>query len=169
MKIAQAILFVLMVFVWSNLSDPFFAPEQVPYKYTRYGFKVIPKEEIKCLALNIYYEGRGEPYEGRVAIAMATINRTRYDIYPNTICKVVYQPGQFTWTAHDHLLKNPLSWFQSMRLARKVLANNRLDNIDDNTNGAVSFHLVIVNPDWSPMVKTVTIGHHIFYREPVAQ
>lgn len=142
-----------------------------PYLFNRYGFKTIPKEEIKCLASNIYYEGRGEPYDGRLAIAMVTVNRIQYDNYPNTICKVVYQPGQFSWTAHQHLLKNPFSWYQSLNLARKVLANNRLDNLTDNTHSAVNFHVISVNPDWPSVEKTVIIGHHIFYRikEPVAQ
>jgi spore germination cell wall hydrolase CwlJ-like protein len=125
---------------------------------------VNPKAEIKCLASNIYYEGRGEPYQGRVAIANTTLNRLKHEEFPRTICQVVYQPGQFTWVTQEHKRKNPYSWYLALRLAKKVLADNRLDNVPDNTDGAISFHVISITPDWSRLVKTVTIGHHEFFR-----
>lgn len=132
--------------------------------FTRYALVVNPKKEIRCLALNIYFEGRGEPYKGRLAIANVTINRLQYEDYPRTICQVVYQPGQFTWTANNPKVKNPFSWYQSMRLAKTVYGNGRLGQVDDNTDGAINFHHISVHPEMGDMVKTVTIGHHVFFR-----
>jgi len=49
------------------------------------------EKDIDCLARNIYYEANGEPEEGKVAVAMVTINRVRNGNFGNTICKVVNQ------------------------------------------------------------------------------
>jgi spore germination cell wall hydrolase CwlJ-like protein len=58
----------------------------------------IPKEEIECLSRNIYHEARGEGHVGMTAIAMVTLNRVKDPRWPKTVCKVVYQPYQFSWT-----------------------------------------------------------------------
>lgn len=50
----------------------------------------------QCLALNIYYEARGEPDEGKNAVGWVTMNRL--ENYGNDICSVVYAPYQFSWT-----------------------------------------------------------------------
>lgn len=161
-------LLLLALLFWTTSLHDVLIPF-VPNLFPRYAYKVIPKQEIRCLALNIYYEGRGEPHEGRIAIAMTTLNRLRYDIFPNTICKIVYQPGQFDWV--EKKLKEPFAWFSALRLAKQVLANNRLDNFQDNTKGATSFHVTSIHPDWSHLEQTGIIGHQIFYRikEPVAR
>ena len=48
-------------------------------------------KELKCLANNIYYEAGGENFEGKVAVAQVTINRTQDENFPNDVCGVVYQ------------------------------------------------------------------------------
>lgn len=158
--VQRLIILFLLVFVSLNIHDGILVTKNL---FTRYHITNSAKE-VKCLALNIYYEGRGEPYQGRLAIANATINRLRYDDYPKTICEVVYQPGQFSWTVNKHKFKNPFSWYQSTQLANAVYSNGHLGQIDDNTNGAVNFHLSTIHPEMGDMVKTVTIGHHVFFR-----
>jgi spore germination cell wall hydrolase CwlJ-like protein len=51
----------------------------------------ITSKDIDCLAKNIYYEAGGEPEEGKVAVAMVTINRVRDGRFGKTICSVVDQ------------------------------------------------------------------------------
>jgi len=53
-------------------------------------FDVSEKDE-DCLARNIYYEASGEPEEGKVAVALVTINRVRNGKFGKTICQVVNQ------------------------------------------------------------------------------
>ena len=60
--------------------------------------KQIDEKQLKCLALNIYHEARSEPPVGRYAVAWVTLNRVEHEKFRDTICKVVYQPGQFSWT-----------------------------------------------------------------------
>ena len=51
-------------------------------------------DELKCMAENIYFEGRGEPMVGKIAIGHVVMNRIEDDRFPDTICGVVHQgPG----------------------------------------------------------------------------
>jgi spore germination cell wall hydrolase CwlJ-like protein len=49
------------------------------------------QKQLDCLARNIYHEAGGEPFEGKVAVAQVTINRTENGAFPSDICQVVYQ------------------------------------------------------------------------------
>lgn len=51
----------------------------------------ITSKDIECLSRNIYYEAGGEPEEGKVAVAMVTINRVRDGRFGKSICSVVDQ------------------------------------------------------------------------------
>jgi len=59
---------------------------------------LINASELDCLATNIYFEARGEPEAGQFMVGFITMNRVHDSRWPNTVCKVVYQPGQFEWT-----------------------------------------------------------------------
>jgi len=54
-------------------------------------FLSLSQREIECMARNIFYEAGAEPIEGKVAVAMVTINRTRDPNFPRDICGVVKQ------------------------------------------------------------------------------
>lgn len=122
---------------------------------------VDPKQH-ECLALNIYHEARGERVEGQIAVAQVTINRVDHDEWPSTICEVVYEPKQFSWT---HLVKQQTpqdnrAWRKARVIARDVM----IGNVEDPTNGAVFYHANYVNPDWAEyMDLSKVIGNHLFY------
>ena len=46
---------------------------------------------LMCLALNVYFEARNEPYIGQLFVAQSTLVRTDDARYPCTVCDVVYQ------------------------------------------------------------------------------
>ena len=50
-------------------------------------------QEAVCLAKNIYFEARGESLAGKLAVAKVTLNRTKHEDFPDSVCKVVYQPS----------------------------------------------------------------------------
>ena len=54
----------------------------------------LSNKDIDCLARNIYYEAGSEPEEGKVAVAMVTINRVRDGRFGNSVCSVVNQRTQ---------------------------------------------------------------------------
>jgi spore germination cell wall hydrolase CwlJ-like protein len=51
----------------------------------------LEKRELTCLALNVYYEARGEPLAGKYAVAEVTMNRVASPRHPGTVCEVVYE------------------------------------------------------------------------------
>lgn len=60
--------------------------------------------EIHCLAEAVYHEARGEPAKGQETVAQVVLNRTQFGTeFGNTVCKVVYQPKQFSWTSRERL------------------------------------------------------------------
>jgi len=122
---------------------------------------VDPKQH-ECLALNIYHEARGERVEGQIAVAQVTLNRVKHDEWGSTICEVVYQPKQFSWThmIEDQDPKENRAWFQAKVIARDVM----IGNVEDPTKGAVYYHANYVNPNWAKyMVLSKVIGNHLFY------
>ncbi len=48
----------------------------------------------KCLSNAIYFEARGEPVRGQIAVAQVVMNRVFSPFYPNDVCGVVYQNAQ---------------------------------------------------------------------------
>ena len=128
------------------------------------GAPTVDPVEQECLAMNIYHESRGEVIEGQVAVAHVTMNRVKHSNWPTSICDVVYQPYQFSWT---HLIKDQTPrdkkmWKQAKVIARDVMIGNTVDPTDN----AVFYHANYVNPDWAEqesMDVSKVIGVHIFY------
>ena len=122
----------------------------------------IDAKQHNCLAMNIYHEARGERVEGQIAVAQVTVNRVEHTEWPSTICEVVYEPKQFSWThlVKDQTPKEAKAWETAEIIARDVM----IGNVQDPTVGAVFYHANYVNPDWVEFVSlTKVIGNHLFY------
>lgn len=125
------------------------------------------KQEITCLADNIFYESAFEPREGKLAVAFVTLNRTKHDVFGESICEVVKQKTgrtcQFSWYCQEKLLTkndNPV-YNEILKLATYVYVNH--DKMEDPSGGALFYHADYVKPGWKNMQKTAVIGRHIFY------
>lgn len=116
--------------------------------------------EVACLAENIYHEARGEPLEGREAVAHVTLNRVADPRWPDTICGVVWQPHQFSWTATNPPIKEPAAYERALMVAVSAITGLS----DDPTGGATHyFDHNRVNPRWSRRLERVAvIGGHTF-------
>jgi spore germination cell wall hydrolase CwlJ-like protein len=110
-----------------------------------------------CLAEAIWRESRGESIEGQKAVAKVVLNRVSSEDYPNTVCRVVFQPFQFSWT------QTWRGWRydqHSLNLAGVVLA--RKDFLKHFK--ATHFHSG-PPPTWAKDLKIVKkIGNHVFYK-----
>ena len=125
-------------------------------------------KEIKCLADNIYHEAAFEPYDGQLAVAQVTINRTHYKQYPKTICGVVYDANQFSWTKHIPPIKDDKVYEAIKKLAQIVLTKHVRSSIID--RDVLYYHATYIEqPDWASMHPVAAvIGQHVFYsREKV--
>lgn len=115
--------------------------------------------EVHCMAKNIYMEARGEPHLGKLLVAGVAINRTKHKDYPNTICKVIAQKGQYKWPNIN--IPNNKEWVESKMLAKAIL--DKKVHIPKNFN-ATHFHSVRVKPVWGQKLRFVTrVGAHVFY------
>jgi N-acetylmuramoyl-L-alanine amidase len=123
--------------------------------------------EFECLAYNVFMEGRGEPYEGKLAIAHVTLNRLRDAQFPRSLCGVVYQPGQFAWTGTQRQSWTgtiSLTDLKAWDMAKQAAIIAIEDRDSDPTGGAVFYHENKVKPTWRmPIKRTRKIGEHVFY------
>jgi N-acetylmuramoyl-L-alanine amidase len=122
-------------------------------------------DEIKVLALNIYHEARGEGPDGMQMVGEVTLNRVEHSRYPDTVCDVVYQRRQFSWThtRKDHTPHETEVWEEALEIAEGLLS----DEIEKFNNGATHFlNPKRVNrvPSWVNKFEYVgRIGNHDFY------
>ena len=125
------------------------------------------KTEIDCLTRNIYREAGIEEDEGKIAVALVTMNRVKASGFPETVCKVVQQKKnktcQFSWNCSKALPRiDEQIYNYSRSLAIKVFFNHNV--IEDTTQGALFYHANYVRPRWNNLEVTTTIGRHIFYK-----
>ena len=122
------------------------------------------KQDLFCMAKNIYHEAGSEPTLGKYAVAQVTINRMKSPMYKDTVCSVVFEPYQFSWANyHGRRWTTPRgeSWIEANRIARDVLENNKRVY---GMGSALFYHATYVRPYWaSRKDKLIKIGLHIFY------
>lgn len=128
------------------------------------------EHQLGCLAKNIYHEAGSEPFEGKAAVAIVTLNRTNSGQFPGDVCKTIYQKNviyekvicQFSWTCDRVSAFRPLNkanYDESMIAAQKVLMENyKLPSLDK----ALYYHADYIDPHWGKK-PIAHIGHHIFY------
>ena len=122
-------------------------------------------KQIDCLAQTIYFEARGEPIIGQYAVAQVVMNRVFSHIYPDSVCKVVYQSNQFSWVKEEtHKILDGKQWVDALKVAYNVLTND-VPYSKMIPSNVLFYHTKTVHPTWDhSMVRVATIGNHIFYR-----
>ena len=134
----------------------------------------VPKsdKQMSCLAEALYFEARGEPIEGQLAVGEVILNRVEDTRYPSSICKVVNQGTgrrfacQFTYTCDGKLetLHERKPYEMALKIA-KILMTTHDRKL---TRGSTHYHSNYVNPKWSKNFERVAkFGRHIFYRQPI--
>ena len=124
----------------------------------------------KCLAEAIYFEARGEPVRGQMAVAQVVLNRTFSGYYPGTVCGVVYQNAnrhlacQFTFACDGipEVVREPEAWERAKKIAAETLDGQLwLPEVGKATH----YHANWVHPRWvHEMTRMYRLGVHTFYR-----
>ena len=121
-------------------------------------------DELHCLAGAVYFEARGEPLEGQLAVAQVIVNRAEDRRFPSSYCGVVYQRSQFSFVKGGRMPKvrtGSAAWKRAEAIAR--IAHRGL--WDSKAGDALFFHANYVRPRWSHRkVALATIDTHVFYR-----
>ena len=137
--------------------------------------------DLRCLAEGIYFEARGEPWRGQLAVGRVILNRVASKQYPDTVCDVVYQNSHlhnrcqfsFACDGKDDSIRNADAWFSVRGFASWLLANNETKPSGSEyqllaaLESATHYHADYVLPHWAEHFElTARIGRHIFYSDP---
>lgn len=135
---------------------PITASRRSPVKHVK-----APKDSVICLAQTLYFEANNEPDMGIQAVAATVFNRATHSLWPSTICGVVYQRAQFSWTADvSNWTRRPPQKF--IEMAKTFIADKSLIQ---EMFPVTHFHHVNVAPKWAAQLTyTGTYGQHHFYR-----
>jgi len=118
--------------------------------------------ETECLARAVYWESRGEPLSGQLAVAEVVINRARSGRFASTLCGVVRQPSQFSFVRRGAIPRPPAGsrdWHVAVAIAR-IATEQRAEG---GAPRALFFHARRINPGWR-LTRVATVGNHVFYR-----
>ena len=119
--------------------------------------------ELECLATGIYFESKGEPLAGQLAVGKVIANRAQSGgRFPDSYCGVLFQRGQFSFVhggrlpSVSHANKQ---WQTAVAIAKIV--DQGLEKSE--AGNALFFHARYVSPGWH-LKRVASIGNHVFYR-----
>ncbi|MEG8014913.1 cell wall hydrolase [Sphingomonas sp. 22R3R2A-7] len=118
-------------------------------------------EALECLAGAIYFESKGEPLTGQLAVAEVIINRAKSGRFPTDVCAVVKQRGQFSFVRGGQIpsINIGKAYRTAIAVAKVALA--------DAWNSPAQKALYFNTADRRPagrVIKVASIGNHVFYR-----
>ncbi|MFE7062565.1 cell wall hydrolase [Sutcliffiella sp. NPDC057660] len=121
----------------------------------------VSEEEKDLLARLVHAESKGEPYEGKVAVATVVLNRVDSDIFPDTIKEVVTEtsPGgvyQFSPVKNGEINKKADE--EAIKAVEEAIAFR-----GDGNNSLYFFNPDKTSDEWiRTRTVTKTIGNHVF-------
>lgn len=116
------------------------------------------------LALSIWREARGEPFEGKKLVAETIWNRSHDSRWPDTLRDVILQNKQFSAFSAGDLNatlfpKNDPAWAECCEAANEVIEHG-------STTAVNHYHALSVYPPWaSKLTEVATVGNHVFYSD----
>lgn len=117
---------------------------------------------LMCLAVAVFFEARGEPLDGQYAVAEVIMNRVEDSRYPDTVCGVVFQDRQFSFTHDGKPDKLPRKATRASKRAKRVAS----EVLEGYRIGITSthYHTVSVDPFWNAHYELDgLVGNHLFY------
>jgi N-acetylmuramoyl-L-alanine amidase len=116
----------------------------------------------RCLAGAIYFESKGEPLAGQLAVANVIINRSKSGRFPTDVCSVVKQRGQFSFVRGGEIP----SIDEGRAAYRTALAVAKIALVaawESPAPKALFFNTPNRRPAGN-VTKIAMIGNHVFYR-----
>ena len=149
-------------------SDTVTAPADEPDRFETLAAAVAAQhpatadEPTRCLAGAIWFEAKGEPIDGQLAVAEVIMNRARSGRFPPDVCAVVKQHGQFSFVRGGEIPAIDTDR-ANYRTALAVAKVAMLKAWESSAPQALYFHARRVAAG-GRMVKVAAIGNHVFYR-----
>ena len=130
-------------------------------------------QELNCLTEAIYFEARGEPLIGQLAVGNVVMSRVKSPQFPNSICSVVHQGKQSNGKMIKH--KCQFSYYcdgkkeeyddrEAFIVSSKVAMNVIFEPTYE-MEEALYYHSILVEPSWSFTKEYLgRLGNHEFYK-----
>lgn len=114
----------------------------------------LSQNDKECLTRALYHEARGEPDRGIFAVASVILNRVQTEGYPEDVCGVVNQRGQFTFDK-----KKKMTEYSALVKVRSIL--DAIQQGFTPNHSFLYFHRKdVIGPCTNH--RRVTIGNHVF-------
>jgi cell wall hydrolase len=119
----------------------------------------VTENDIDLMAQVVYAESRGEPYEGKVAVASVILNRLKNANFPMSIDKVIKQNGAFSCVNKGSISIEPdeESYFA---------VYDALKGLDPTCKSLYFYNPEIATCNWMKNIEKSNkkvIGNHIFF------
>ena len=118
--------------------------------------------QMECLAAGIYFESKGEPLAGQLAVGQVIANRANSSRFPSSYCGVLFQRSQFSFVRGGHypaIARSSNHWKTAVAIAKIV----DQDMHESPVPNALFFHAKYVSPKWR-LKRVGAVGNHVFYR-----
>ncbi|WP_085810014.1 cell wall hydrolase [Sphingomonas sp. TZW2008] len=118
-------------------------------------------QATECLAGAIFYEAKGEPLSGQLAVADVILNRAKSGRFPEDVCQVVTQRGQFSFVRGGRIpsIDEDNRYYRTAVAVAKVALANAWEGEADRA--------LYFNRGRAPAAglrKVASIGNHVFWR-----
>ena len=144
----------------------------------------------ECLVKNVFYEGpryfptlenryelskrelRRNILEDRIKIINVTLNRKEHNRFPDTVCSVIHQYRQFSWTLEQDKVtqsirnkyKNDPTELQNLVEIEKLVEHALVYGLEDLTDNSIYYHTHAVEPYWNKNKEVVVASMwHVYY------
>jgi spore germination cell wall hydrolase CwlJ-like protein len=113
--------------------------------------------KLECLARAIYFEARGEPVSGKIAVGRVILNRVESKAYPDSICGVVYENAHmrnrcqfsFACDGQPDVITETSKWEEILAYAQDLLACESKCGTSAGLWASTHYHADYVSPSWA--------------------
>ncbi|MPQ43326.1 cell wall hydrolase [Clostridium tarantellae] len=143
-----------------NETDLFHESDEIVEVFNSSNCKYnITRKDLDLMAKVVFAESKGEPYDGKVAVASVILNRLIHPNFPNTIQKVITQKNAFSCVVNGNVPVVPDS--DSYNAVREALKGN-----DPSKEALYFYNPKIATCSWMKGVEKLNvtnIGQHVFF------
>lgn len=166
--------------LWGSISAPNPAAIELAAQLGRdstVSSAAVSSRDLNCLARAIYFEARGEPVRGKLAVGRVVLNRVASKNFPHSVCRVVYQNDHrrnrcqfsFACDGKPDLITDRAAWDGALVYAEWLLTHDASERHESELWTSTHYHADYVTPDWAKhLTLTGRVGRHLFYHDPGA-
>jgi N-acetylmuramoyl-L-alanine amidase len=119
----------------------------------------LTQEDIYLMSQIVYAESKGEPFEGKIAVASVILNRVLSPGFPNTVEEVIFQPNAFSCVVNNEITVSPSQeCFDAVYEA--------INGHDPTREALFFYNPEIATCSWMDQVDKTNItpiGNHVFF------